>query len=865
MSELDKITKAVENRLKQAQVNKEFKDSEKRVYGTRKELMALKLIRLSDLDSLEQNENLAQELIKKDKVFPKLNVDSEIDKGVSGGTAYLKFRLRQLYPAKPLNSKVYRMLYVGMADAIVKHFWDEVSIDGFEKRVEDFAPILAMNQVLFPDDYEELEAEYRKQKSAFKKFNDWQYNYRSGNQNYPEDVQWWSYYQKQEYDEKMYEEKRKELGIIEADKSIIFAKYQIDIPRSSYKTYYMTYVDNVLGKLLRDTLGDALYHFLVQKYNSGFGNSYELAVKFEPYTQAQFDDSREKRRIERLTEEVEQYKEFASKYDTLTDIEYGKEYFEKLLKKDEPLAIRLKSIAFYNQYDKEYVRFENMQEIGLPPSLYSWWLSKAKDYLAGKVVELEKEIDALKEATQLHGNLYTFAKREKKEDEDKTERSDIQINKGIPLSYIKRTGGFEIIDDDVKVETITDEFGFASVTFGNYVKDKEAREHIRHFLGAVSDLAEMLNMDLKELNRLHKKNNLGGLSMWFGAGGRGGKASAFYMGAGCVINLTKSRGDGTVAHEFAHYLDNAIVANETNPEYDISNDNTSFASTINIPRRGKFFDPLSNQYYSQNPNVRRLGDVGIAMNELMEFIYRLRIPSWLLKEHEDLTEEIRTSDNKIKITIPAQTKKTFRLVSKKEGQTIENYIDNYLFVMYSYLRSYSNLKPRDFQILGYVVNMFGLKEYDFTFRINTSMFYGNSASMKSDYWSRPWELFARGFECYMYDLLEVKDRASTYLVSGGLFNHPSGVYPSGTERKILYYLYDRLMQKIKEKFSIANFKPIRDTRVDEYVAFNEESSTEEVEAGIVTDEKDNKVVSKIEPTNELPQKFERLLNMLKAS
>ena len=65
-------------------------------------------------------------------------------------------------------------------------------------------------------------------------------------------------------------------------------------------------------------------------------------------------------------------------------------------------------------------------------------------------------------------------------------------------------------------------------------------------------MAEMLNIDIK------KANELGKLSIAFGAKGRKGHAAAYFPQTK-DINLTKGNGDGSVAHEWGHYFDNVIV------------------------------------------------------------------------------------------------------------------------------------------------------------------------------------------------------------------------------------------------------------------------------------------------------------------
>jgi hypothetical protein len=99
------LSEKVEQRLRQKQQNKEFKDTEGRVGGSKKEKRAYKIVSLQDLKNIEQDEATAIELIKKDRIYPKVNVNLEIENGVSSGTAFLKVKMREVYPPQPLNTK----------------------------------------------------------------------------------------------------------------------------------------------------------------------------------------------------------------------------------------------------------------------------------------------------------------------------------------------------------------------------------------------------------------------------------------------------------------------------------------------------------------------------------------------------------------------------------------------------------------------------------------------------------------------------------------------------------------------------------------------------------------------------------------
>lgn len=111
---------------------------------------------------------------------------------------------------------------------------------------------------------------------------------------------------------------------------------------------------------------------------------------------------------------------------------------------------------------------------------------------------------------------------------------------------------------DVTPEQFKAKFGFADVGFGNWVGAKNDQDHLNYAYDAFMDLAEHFGLAPKNIG-------LGG-ALHFTVGALGhGKFSAHFSpnhpgpnGQVQVINLTNTRGDGTVYHEWAHALDHNL-------------------------------------------------------------------------------------------------------------------------------------------------------------------------------------------------------------------------------------------------------------------------------------------------------------------
>ena len=101
---------------------------------------------------------------------------------------------------------------------------------------------------------------------------------------------------------------------------------------------------------------------------------------------------------------------------------------------------------------------------------------------------------------------------------------------------------------DISAQEFMETFGFRGVEFGNWTNQKDRQVAINNAYDAFMDLAEVLGVSPKALSLNGK------LGMAFGARGRG-KFNAHYERDKVVINLTKTKGAGSLAHEWFHALD----------------------------------------------------------------------------------------------------------------------------------------------------------------------------------------------------------------------------------------------------------------------------------------------------------------------
>lgn len=425
--------------------------------------------------------------------------------------------------------------------------------------------------------------------------------------------------------------------------------------------------------------------------------------------------------------------------------------------------------------------------------------------------EISRYDDKLK-AVEPKDNDWSWFEQPKGKSESVKEKA-ASINTKEPLAYIKRTGGYKI--PEITSKFIVDAFGFSAVNYGVYVDDVWSKEHTKHFLGAMCDLAEMINVDIKQMNQLGK------LGIAFGAKGRKGHL-ATYFSQTKDINLTKGNGDGSVAHEWGHYLDNVIV------DLDKKKSTTLFATQ------------------GHSPNY----DLALLFKEFSDFCK---------KGNDQVTPKVPMTFLAKKFdTAPSY----FRYVNnnwKSEPIVILDTIEETL-------AQYSDLMKVDYQdkiystqrkVFGYIINAFDLDSYEIPLKISTSYFYHKSAynyfkycgtnengrdaivvKGRTQYWTSEVELFARAWETVILKKLMDKNRESNYLVADIPMEDVIAEtyfvpYPQGKELDYIENIIDRIIVRVKMVFGIGSFVPVSDIREDQYLDLSTDKTKGKVDSGMV--------------------------------
>lgn len=219
-------------------------------------------------------------------------------------------------------------------------------------------------------------------------------------------------------------------------------------------------------------------------------------------------------------------------------------------------------IDAFETYDEAFAKLAAMLGAQTPSketSLDIYRITRTGDVVIGKKVAASKYID-LKTgfASVKDARLYLAAHKAElldlldKKKEVRPERRSVND---------PRMGPDYRLGQNVAPEAFLATFGLRGVQFGNYVEQARRVADLNNAFDALTDLAALLDVEQSALSLS------GSLGLAFGARGSGGRnaAAAHYEPTHVVINLTKTAGAGSLAHEWWHGFDNDLGRREGDP------------------------------------------------------------------------------------------------------------------------------------------------------------------------------------------------------------------------------------------------------------------------------------------------------------
>lgn len=365
------------------------------------------------------------------------------------------------------------------------------------------------------------------------------------------------------------------------------------------------------------------------------------------------------------------------------------------------------------------------------------------------------------------------------------------------LANIERVGN-DTRSSDATTEDFLKVFNFKGGEFGNWQNQEDRKACLNYGYDAFVDLYNTMGLESQHISLENT------LSIAFGSRGSG-SASAHYEPLRKVINLTKLKGAGALAHEFAHAMDDFIGTKKgiakIRPYF--TENYRSFKDDKLAEKMANLFDVIKWRPATMQENLQDNQD------KINNYIKRINnqldpIINYLLKETTRYNKESRR----------AATQEEQNHITELKNNITNNACQesfNKLLDLHKTIKGKLPQKEiRENIILNVNCLQFALKE---TEKIKNGESEGTKSTnfiknqkkldemMGKSYFNTDVEIFARVFESYIQDKIESTGNKSQYLVYG---THGTP-YPAGEERKLILQKMDEFLKMVRsEIFNINN-------------------------------------------------------------
>lgn len=419
--------------------------------------------------------------------------------------------------------------------------------------------------------------------------------------------------------------------------------------------------------------------------------------------------------------------------------------------------------------------------------------------------------------------------------------------RGTNIEDAERTGPARREEgEDISAQGLMDAFGFRGVNFGRegWIKQAERQAYLNQAYDGLLDLAEVLGVPPKAMSLN------GELGIAFGAQGKGKFAAHFVPGVN-EINLTKTRGAGTLAHEWGHALDHyfgkqAGLAKDAEPflsEHAYKGDKTDrmtfeggrYVNQKGVPTFGSEIRPEIVQafrtiYQAMMKRAESVGESKTRRDHAKEQATK-RLDRWIKSARRVL--EGSAADNKADL-LAEFDQHAEKLMQGDTGDGFEQAGKQVFSARVAAVRNLiKDATGRTWSLdetnglessARYVRNLLAKSESDDAHepQLVGTQYKGDSAAMDrakggKAYWSTPTEMFARAFELFVHDRLSQAGARNTFLTdaeqraskpaqvadtSSAMARASGGtrdlyLYPVGKERETLREAFNGLIGQLK--------------------------------------------------------------------
>jgi hypothetical protein len=424
----------------------------------------------------------------------------------------------------------------------------------------------------------------------------------------------------------------------------------------------------------------------------------------------------------------------------------------------------------------------------------------------------------------------------------------------LPVPEIAKREGAERRKTDATPEMFAETFAPRGIEFGNWNNQAERQEVMNHAYDGLLDLADALGIPAKAL-MLN-----GDLAIAFGARGQGlvGAKAHYEIDYG-IINLTKMKGAGSLAHEWMHAFDHYLarldtkassekipnkrgdlVYKQSSDKYDLQSHGESYKSQLRPEVKEAYKTLIESMYKKAEQYVEdtKQADkfLGKARENLREQLNEMRtnIARDLAKEYtwrknkvglsaastEQLAEFDRLADI---LTEGGDLETKYKANEKVKGGWGGRMTNDTLESLNTILKTVRNRQGFNSEQGG---SLDRVRAAMTTYAQRLKMFEDAQAGTEKtkkvptsyaieakkmdqaragDYWSEPHEMAARAFASYVEDKIAEKGGQSDFLVyyaHGGILlpmidGFIARPYPEGAERTAINKAFDKFIGEIK--------------------------------------------------------------------
>lgn len=408
------------------------------------------------------------------------------------------------------------------------------------------------------------------------------------------------------------------------------------------------------------------------------------------------------------------------------------------------------------------------------------------------------------------------------------------------LDHVTRKGKeHRPADKDVKPRDFQEAFNFRGGEFGKWQMNQDGQTSLNHAYDGLHDLAETIGLPPRAMSLNGK------LAIAFGSRGTGGKhsAKAHYEPDKEVINLTKMKGAGSLAHEWFHALDHYMAQQVHGPERSGKKTESLLSERLPYGKEHKgrqevvdAWRELVNTMNSKTVDEKIQGDdkkLGHAKKTVSEVVDQLDgmlesnkrhnkrhkgLNQEQQKEWDAAKEKIKNLDVGTKTSIAALTEpdskswsspSTFSpvqklndLYKKATGRSFHTADDNshghkiYWSIWRAQQEAEKISKASDGESMTKKKSTQFLDDSHALDKFRTGQYYAKDI-----------EMAARAFQGYVYDKTEGVGKPSQYLNGKAHNKHYAGLitedgdpfrpFPGGSERESINAAFDKLFKTIK--------------------------------------------------------------------